>query len=80
MVFNICAENLFRSYCAKCRFSHDPALFCFVDHSCGYFSLLPNLIKGYGWNPGKKIYHWFGNALYEQTGNADITFSEVTEF
>ena len=51
--------------------------FLFSDHSCGYFSLLPNLIKGYGWNPGKKIFHWFGNALYEQTGNADITFSEV---
>lgn len=51
----------------------------FLDHSCGYFSLLPNLIKGYGWNPGKKIFHWFGNALCEQTGNADITFSEIYE-
>lgn len=49
----------------------------FLDHSCGYFSLLPNLIKGYGWNPGKRIFKWFGEALEAKTGNADITFSEV---
>lgn len=49
----------------------------FLDHSCGYFSLLPNLVKGYGWNPGKRIFQWFGEALQAKTGNADITFSEV---
>ncbi|XP_053373751.1 uncharacterized protein LOC123532094 isoform X2 [Mercenaria mercenaria] len=49
----------------------------FLDHSCGYFSLLPNLIKGYGWNPGKRIFSWFGEALEAKTGNADITFSEI---
>lgn len=49
----------------------------FLDHSCGYFSLLPNLLEGYGWNPGKKIFRWFGQALRDQTGDANITFQEV---
>lgn len=49
----------------------------FLDHTCGYFSLLPNLIKGYGWNPGKRIFEWFGEALRERTGDPDITFKEV---
>lgn len=51
----------------------------FLDHSCGYFSLLPNLIKAYGWNPGKRIFHWFGNAMETRTGSADITFNEIYE-
>ncbi|KAL4222119.1 hypothetical protein ACF0H5_018159 [Mactra antiquata] len=49
----------------------------FLDHSCGYLSLLPNLVKGYGWNPGKKIYQWFGEALRQRTGDPDITFGEI---
>jgi len=51
----------------------------FVDHSCGYFSLLPNLITGFGWNPGKKLLEWFGATLKDATGDADITFKEVQE-
>ena len=39
--------------------------------------MLPNLIRGYGWNPGKRIYRWFGKVLNQKTGNADITFSKV---
>ncbi|XP_050389665.2 uncharacterized protein LOC126808761 [Patella vulgata] len=49
----------------------------FIDHSCGYCSLLPNLISGYGWNPGKKIYKWFGDKMRLKTGNPDVTFQEV---
>ncbi|KAK3702887.1 hypothetical protein QZH41_014164 [Actinostola sp. cb2023] len=50
-----------------------------VDHSCGYCSLLPNLLKGFGWNPGKKLIKWFGEQLRERAGDADVTFREVLE-
>ncbi|XP_050394210.1 uncharacterized protein YqhO-like, partial [Patella vulgata] len=49
----------------------------FLDHRCGYCSLLPNLLSGYGWNPGKKIFNWFGDKMEKKTGNPDITFKEV---
>eukprot|EP00794_Sanderia_malayensis_P003397 gene3397-3887_t len=48
-----------------------------VDHKCGYCSLLPNLLEGFGWNPGKRLLKWFGEQLRERTGNADITFKEL---
>ncbi|EDO26835.1 predicted protein, partial [Nematostella vectensis] len=48
-------------------------------HSCGYCSLLPNLLKGFGWNPGNKLLRWFGEQLKERTGDADVTFREVYE-
>ncbi|XP_076470074.1 uncharacterized protein LOC143300350 [Babylonia areolata] len=51
----------------------------FLDHKCGYCSLLPNLLTGFGWNPGNRIYKWFGEKLHERCGNADITFKEVME-
>ncbi|KAK7108929.1 uncharacterized protein [Littorina saxatilis] len=51
----------------------------FLDHKCGYCSLLPNLLTGFGWNPGKRIYKWFGDKLNQKCGNADITFKEVLE-
>ncbi|KAK2564725.1 Uncharacterized protein P5673_011405 [Acropora cervicornis] len=50
-----------------------------VDHTCGYCSLLPNLLKGFGWNPGKRMLKWFGEQLKERTGDSDITFKEVLE-
>jgi len=50
-----------------------------VDHRCGYCSLLPNLLSGFGWNPGNKLLKWFGEQLRESTGNPDITFREVLE-
>ena len=52
-------------------------LLLFVDHKFGVLSLLPNLLKGFGWNPGKKLLNWFGTVLEEATENADITFSQV---
>lgn len=52
-------------------------LSCTLDHSCGYCSLLPNLKKGFGWNPGKKLNHWFGEQMRERTGDYDITFKDV---
>ncbi|KAK7494691.1 hypothetical protein BaRGS_00014089 [Batillaria attramentaria] len=51
----------------------------FLDHKCGYCSLLPNIITGFGWNPGNRIFRWFGEKLQERCGNADITFREVLE-
>ena len=51
----------------------------FVDHSCGYCSLLPNLLKGFGWNPGKKMNHWLGEQLKERTGDYNVTFKEVSK-
>ena len=49
------------------------------DHNCGYCSLLPNLLKGFGWNPGKRMLRWFGEQLKERTGDGDITFKEVSQ-
>ncbi|XP_012941508.1 uncharacterized protein LOC106012608 [Aplysia californica] len=51
----------------------------FLDHSCGYLSLLPNLLRRFGWNPGKKIYKWFGEKIKAKSasGNPDLTFSDL---
>ncbi|XP_019645469.1 PREDICTED: uncharacterized protein LOC109486195 [Branchiostoma belcheri] len=49
----------------------------FIDHGCGYFSLLPNLLSGYGWNKAESFMIWLGGILKENTGNADITFLEM---
>ena len=49
----------------------------FSDHSCGCCSLLPNVMKKYGWNPGDRLYKWFAAKLKEATGNKHITFMEV---
>ncbi|KAH9492780.1 hypothetical protein Btru_026294 [Bulinus truncatus] len=51
----------------------------FLDHKCGLLSLVPNLLRFYGWNPGNRIFRWFGEKIYEKTGNADITFKQVYE-
>ncbi|XP_078574222.1 uncharacterized protein LOC144860736 isoform X1 [Branchiostoma floridae x Branchiostoma japonicum] len=51
----------------------------FIDHGCGYFSLLPNLLSGYGWNKAESFMIWLGGILKENTGNADITFLELYE-
>ncbi|XP_033762792.1 uncharacterized protein LOC117344229 isoform X2 [Pecten maximus] len=49
----------------------------FLDASFGYFSLLPNLVRGYGWNPGNRIYEWFGTVIKKKTNDPDITFGEL---
>jgi len=36
------------------------------------------LLKGFGWNPGKRMLRWFGEQLKERTGDSDITFKEVS--
>lgn len=52
----------------------------FLDASFGILSLLPNLLTGYGWNPGNRIYRWFGQALAKKSnGNADLTFLQLYE-
>ncbi|CAI9728168.1 XP_036362369.1uncharacterized protein LOC115216174 [Octopus vulgaris] len=48
-----------------------------LDHEWGYLSLLPNLIKNFGWNHGKRIEEWFKKVLEKKTGNADVTFWEI---
>ena len=49
------------------------------DHSFGILSLLPNLLRDFGWNPGKKIHNWFGEkiAAKSPTNDPDMTFYEV---
>ncbi|XP_048754204.1 uncharacterized protein LOC125665551 isoform X4 [Ostrea edulis] len=51
----------------------------FLDAKFGVFSLLPNLLSGYGWNPGNRIYNWFGEMMEQAMGNKDITFGELYE-
>lgn len=50
----------------------------FVDGTCGLLSLLPNMFRHYGWNPGDRAMRWFGECLAVKTGNPDITFQEVS--
>ncbi|KAK3109157.1 hypothetical protein FSP39_024196 [Pinctada imbricata] len=51
----------------------------FLDARFGVLSLVPNLLTGYGWNPGRRIYQWFGEALAKKTNNPDISFNELYE-
>ncbi|CAG5125631.1 unnamed protein product, partial [Candidula unifasciata] len=51
----------------------------FLDHKFGYLSLLPNLLTSYGWNPGQRIYKWFGQRVFDKTGDMDTTFKQVYE-
>ncbi|XP_014784577.1 uncharacterized protein LOC106879487 isoform X2 [Octopus bimaculoides] len=51
-----------------------------LDHKWGYLSLLPNLIKNFGWNPGKKIDTWFKNVLKDKTGSAEVTFWQIYKY
>lgn len=54
--------------------------FFFKDAKFGVLSLLPNLLSGYGWNPGLKLYNWMGEVIEKKVGNKDITFGEVNGF
>ncbi|XP_038077328.1 uncharacterized protein LOC119745176 [Patiria miniata] len=49
----------------------------FLDARFGKLSFLPNMLRRYGWHPGKKIFHWFGERVKEKTGNADLTFKQL---
>lgn len=49
----------------------------FLDHRFGILSLLPNLLTSYGWNPGNRIYKWFGQRIEHKMGDADITFKQL---
>lgn len=51
--------------------------FTVSDARWGYFSLLPNLYRYYGWNPGNRIFEWFGDKIEQKTGNKDATFQDV---
>lgn len=47
-----------------------------LDSRFGRLSYLPNLLSGYGCNPAKKFYKWFGELLEKKMGNIDVTFEE----
>ncbi|XP_022096774.1 uncharacterized protein LOC110982574 isoform X2 [Acanthaster planci] len=49
----------------------------FLDASCGVCSLVPNVMKHYGWHPASKLYSWFGDRLEDATGCRDITFQQT---
>ncbi|BFZ23956.1 hypothetical protein BsWGS_26995 [Bradybaena similaris] len=49
----------------------------FLDHAYGYLSLLPNIISGWGWNPGRRFFDWLGDKINDKTGNADLTFFQL---
>ncbi|GFO08801.1 hypothetical protein PoB_003530600, partial [Plakobranchus ocellatus] len=51
----------------------------FSDHSCGYLSFLPNLLRKFGWNPGNRILGWLGKmiAAKSQKNNPDMTFYDL---
>ncbi|KAK0061354.1 hypothetical protein Bpfe_009160 [Biomphalaria pfeifferi] len=49
------------------------------DNSWGYLSLIPNLIRSFGWNPGTVIYQWFGDKIKTKSAdrNPDMTFKDL---
>ncbi|XP_038078143.1 uncharacterized protein LOC119745681 [Patiria miniata] len=49
----------------------------FLDARFGKLSFLPNMLRNYGWHPGKKIFHWFGLQLKKKTGKKDLTFKQL---
>ncbi|XP_063399847.1 uncharacterized protein LOC134684480 isoform X2 [Mytilus trossulus] len=50
----------------------------FFDGRFGIFSLLPNLLSGFGWHPGNRILKALGEAIASKTnGNPDLTFAEL---
>ena len=53
-------------------------MYFFLDHRWGILSLIPNILSGFGWNPGNRFLEWFGDTLEEATGNCDITFQQVS--
>lgn len=70
-MFHFC--KIFDTFKLTCSFFN-----IFVsDAKFGVLSLLPNLLTGYGWNPGNRIYNWFGEVMEKKTGNKDVTFGEV---
>lgn len=62
-----------------CEFLNQDLESILIDHRWGIFSLLPNLLKGFGWNPGNRLLKWFGQVLQEKTGSADITFKQILD-
>lgn len=48
-----------------------------LDATCASCSLLPNLLKHFGWHPARRLFEWFGDRLEEKTGDADITFKQL---
>ncbi|XP_022101302.1 uncharacterized protein LOC110984947 [Acanthaster planci] len=49
----------------------------FLDATFGKLSLLPNMLRKFGWHPGNKIYEWFGDRVQAKMGNRDLTFEEL---
>ncbi|XP_072179358.1 uncharacterized protein [Diadema setosum] len=49
----------------------------FLDAQCGSCSLLPNLLRHFGWHPARALFEWFGDRLEEMLGDADATFRDL---
>nr|XP_054767259.1 uncharacterized protein LOC129274479 [Lytechinus pictus] len=49
----------------------------FLDATCGSCSLIPNLLRHFGWHPARRLFEWFGDRLADMTGDADITFRQL---
>ncbi|KAL8586395.1 hypothetical protein ACOMHN_023010 [Nucella lapillus] len=50
---------------------------CTPDASWGIFSLIPNLVRLFGWHPAQIFYDKTGSRLEKKTGNPDITFQQL---
>nr|XP_054766801.1 uncharacterized protein LOC129273960 [Lytechinus pictus] len=49
----------------------------FLDATCGSCSLIPNLLRHFGWHPARRLFEGFGDRLADMTGDADITFRQL---
>jgi len=51
----------------------------FVDHKCGFLSLLSSIPRFFGWNPAKKFYNWLSGliAAKSYTNNPAMTFDDL---
>ncbi|XP_022101336.1 uncharacterized protein LOC110984974 isoform X2 [Acanthaster planci] len=49
----------------------------FLDAAFGKLSLLPNMLRKFGWHPGNRIYEWFGDIVQKKMGNRDLTFEDL---
>jgi hypothetical protein len=49
----------------------------FLDATGGFCSLIPNIVKHYGWHPAQKLYKLLGDLMEKATGQRDCTFQQV---
>ena len=52
-------------------------LYVISDSTFGAISMVPNVMKRFGWNPANKFLNVLKQIMEENTGNPNITFREV---